>query len=215
MIRALTAAAMLGALASPAQAANIYMWGVGPRIGTNFLPSAYPSAFPRIVADDRVDDTDEEVISKVRGDFLFGIEAHYYVDGGSRIGLDAGLGFGKRYFDAHALLKYNRVISSASVDFLFGGGAGFGTQTFRGDDNDARLRVPYFPLRLEISGMVRANFMAFQLTPYVQYNLPANHFYTDETGADIDVKGGFYPTVGIELAVLFGDYDPPAPRKRR
>ena len=214
MIRTLIAAAAVCAVASPAQAANVYMWGVGPRIGTNFLPGAYPSAFPKIVTDDVVDGTEDPVIEKVRGDFLFGVEAHYYIDGGSRIGLNAGFDVGKRFFDAHALVKYNRVIQSASVDFLFGGGAGFGTQTWKGDDNDGRLRVPYFPLRLEVSGMVRADWLAFQLTPYFQYNLQANHFYTDDTGADIDVKGGFYPNVGAEFTVLFGDYSPPKPRKR-
>lgn len=215
MIRALVAATLLGAVAAPAQAANVYMWGVGPRIGTNFLPNAYPSVFPRLVRDDIVDGTDEAAIQQTRGDFLFGLEAHYYIDGGSRIGLNAGFDVSARYFDAHAILKYNRVLSASSVDFLFGAGAGFGTQSWKSANSDATLRVPYFPLRAELSGMVRADWLAFQLTPFFQYNLPANHFYVDSTGADVDVKGGVYATVGIEFAVLFGDYEPPQPRKRR
>ena len=54
MIRALTTATVLAlAVPSVAQAADPYMWGVGPRLGTTFLPGAYPAAFPRLVADDR------------------------------------------------------------------------------------------------------------------------------------------------------------------
>ncbi len=219
-LRALVPALGLTALfaSAPAQAADVYMWGIGPRLGTNFLPGAYPSAFPKMVADDVVDGTENSedpipVIEKVRGDFLFGFEAQYYVNGGSRIGLLGGFDLGRRYFDAHLIAKYNVVLQSASVDFLFGGGAGFGTQTWTGE-GEGRLRVPYFPLRVEAAGMIRAGWMAFQLTPYFQYNLQSNHFYTNDIGEEVDVGGGFYPTAGIELSVLFGDYEPPRPRKR-
>lgn len=223
MIRPLMVTLLLaGGLTSTAQAADVYMWGVGPRLGTNFLPGAYPSAFPKIVAEDVVDGTEDDevptkVIEKVRGDVLFGFEAQYYVDGGSRIGLVGGFGVGRGYFDAHVIAKYNVVIQSASVDFLFGGGAGFGTQRFKQKTGDrvASLRVPYFPVRAEVAGMIRSDWLAFQLTPFFQYNIQTNHFYVDDTGAEIDVKGGFYPTVGLEFAVLFGDYSPPKPRKRR
>ena len=30
--------------------------------------------------------------------------------------------------------------------------------------------------------MIRAGWMAFQLTPYFQYNLQSNHFYVDDLG---------------------------------
>ncbi|MCB9673874.1 MAG: hypothetical protein H6737_02095 [Alphaproteobacteria bacterium] len=220
MNRALTAALLVVGLTQTASAADVYMWGVGPRIGTNFLPGAYPSAFPRMVADDIVDGTDADpipVIDKVRGDVSFGFEAQYYVNGGSRIGMIGGFDVGKRFFDANVLLKYNIVLQSASVDFLFGGGAGFGTQAWRGgpDAELARLRVPYFPLRVEAAGMIRAGWMAFQLTPYFQYNLQSNVFYTSDDGNELDVRGGVYPTMGIELSALFGDYEPPQPRKRK
>lgn len=218
MIRVASAALVVASLCSSAQAADVYMWGVGPRLGTNFLPGAYPSLFPKIVAEDVVDGTEDledptPVINKVRGDVLFGFEAQYYVDGGSRLAMIGGFDVGKRYFDAHIIAKYNRVIQSASVDFLFGGGAGFGTQRWKGE-GEGSLRVPYFPLRAEVSGMVRADWLAFQLTPYFQYNLQANHFYVDDLGNDVDVGGGFYPTVGLEFATLFGDFEPPKPRKR-
>ncbi|MEZ4317703.1 MAG: hypothetical protein R3F61_09365 [Myxococcota bacterium] len=218
MIRTLTAALILTGLSQTASAADVYMWGVGPRLGTTFLPGAYPSAFPKLVAEDVVDGTEGPdaipVIDKVRGDVLFGFEAQYYVDGGSRIGLIGGFDVGRRFFDAHVIAKYNVVLQSASVDFLFGGGAGFGTQRWRGE-GEGNLRVPYFPLRVEAAGMIRAGWTAFQLTPYFQYNLQSNHFYTNDIGEDIDVKGGFYPVMGIEFAALFGDYEPPKPRKRR
>lgn len=218
MFRVASLALLTLAAMPAAQASDVYMWGVGPRIGTNFIPGAYPVAFPRRVAESYVDGTEGTddpipVIDKVRGDFVFGAEAMYYVDGGSRLGMVAGFDVGSRFFDAHVIAKYNRVIQSASVDFLFGGGAGFGTQRWKGE-GEGRLRVPYFPLRAEVSGMIRADTMAFQLTPYFQYNLQANHFYRNDLGEDIDVRGGFYPTVGLEFSVLFGDFEPPKPRKR-
>lgn len=218
MIRVASVALLAAAVVPEAQAADVYMWGVGPRIGTNFLPGAYPSAFPKKVAEEYVDGTEDledptPVIQKVRGDVLFGFEAQYYIDGGSRLGMVGGFDVGRRYFDAHVVAKYNRVIQSASVDFLFGGGAGFGTQRWKGE-GEGSLRVPYFPLRAEVSGMVRADWLAFQLTPFFQYNLQANHFFKDDTGADVDVGGGFYATTGLEFSVMFGDYEPPKPRKR-
>lgn len=216
MIRAFTAAALLSVVApSTAAAADVYMWGVGPRLGTNFLPGAYPAAFPSIVADARqADDPEAALIEKVRTDVTFGFDSQYYINGGSRLGLIGGFGVGKRYFDAHLIGKYDVVIQSAAVDFLLGGGAGFGTQTWRGTAGDASLRLPYFPVRAEAAGMIRADWMAFQLTVYGQYNIQGKHWYTDETGAAVDVKGGFYPTMGLEFSVLFGDYEPPKPRKR-
>jgi hypothetical protein len=214
MIRALTTAALLAAFSSTASAADTYMWGIGPRLGTNFLPGAYPAAFPRVVADARtMDDPDEELIPKVRTDVMFGFEGHYYIDGGSRLGLNGGFGAGRQFFDAHIIAKYDRVIQSAAVDFLVGGGAGFGTQRWRGA-GESSLRVPYFPVRGEVAGMVRSDWTAFQLTTYLQYNIQGQHYFTDEMGEDVDVGGGFYPTVGLEFSVLFGDYEPPRPRKR-
>jgi len=219
MFRLMTGCLLIGCLTQPAQAADVYMWGVGPRLGTTFLPGAYPSAFPKIVAEDVVDGTENAdepipVIEKVRGDVSFGFEAQYYVDGGSRIGLIGGFNVGRRFFDANVIAKYDVVIQSASVDFLFGGGAGFGTQRWTGE-GQGNLRVPYFPLRVEVAGMVRAGWTAFQLTPYFQYNVQSNVFYTNDIGEEVDVKGGFYPAMGIEFSVLFGDYEPPRPRKRR
>ncbi|MCB9669079.1 MAG: hypothetical protein H6736_21065 [Alphaproteobacteria bacterium] len=214
MIRALIPAAVLTTLASPAMAADVYMWGVGPRLGTNFLPGAYPAAFPTIVADARqAAAPDAPVIDKVRTDVVFGFESQYYINGGSRIGAIGGFGVGKQYFDAHIIGKYDVVIQSAAVDFLVGGGAGFGTQRWKGSEQ-ASLRVPYFPLRAEAAGMIRSDWMAYQLTVYGQYNLQGHHYYFDETGTEVPVRGGFYPTMGLELSVMFGDYEPPRPRKK-
>lgn len=215
MIRALATAAVLTVvLPSVAEAADPYMWGVGPRLGTTFLPGAYPAAFPQIVADaTQAADPEASVIEKVRTDLAFGFESQYYVNGGSRIGAIGGFGVGRQYFDAHIMGKYDVVLQSAAVDFLVGGGAGFGTQRWKGSEQ-ASLRLPYYPIRAEVAGMIRSDWMAYQLTLYGQYNIQGRHFYTDETGADVAVKGGFYPVMGLELSVLFGDYEPPKPRKK-
>jgi hypothetical protein len=44
--------------------------------------------------------------------------------------------------------------------------------------------------------------------------LPSNHFYTDASGTIVDVGTGFYGLVGVEAAVLFGDFTPPKARKK-
>ncbi len=214
MIRTLVTAVVLALGASTAQAADVYMWGVGPRLGTTFLPGAYPALFPRAVREATVaGDPEQPLIEKVRTDVIFGFESQYYINGGSRIGAVGGFGLGKRYFDAHIIGKYDLVIQSAAVDFLIGGGAGFGTQRWRGA-GESKLRVPYFPLRVEGAGMIRSDWVAYQLTIYGQYNLQSNHFFFDENGEEVEARGGFYPVMGLEFSVLFGDYTPPKPRKR-
>lgn len=199
------------ALAAPsAHALDPYMWGIGPRIGTNAIPAAYPVAFPPFIADE-VNGSD---ISPVRSDLVVGVDATYYVTGRTRVGLLGGVGFGlqEAFFDGHVVFRYNYVSQTGAMDFLFGGGAGFGTSTWRGTRSES-LRVPYYPLRVEASALVRDNSRGYQGTIFAQYNLPANHFYTNADGEAVDVGTGFYPTVGIELCVYFGDFTPPRPRR--
>ena len=111
-------------------------------------------------------------------------------------------------------MKYNYVAQTGAMDFLLGGGAGFGAARWVGSDTTEVLRVPYYPLRAEASALIRDNSRGYQGTVYFQYNLPANHFYTNAAGEEVDVGTGFYPTVGVEIAVYFGDFTPPRPRRR-
>lgn len=191
---------------SDAQALDPYMWGVGPRVGTMIIPGSYPGKFPRYVRDNGD-------LERVRGDIFFGVDSVYYANGHSRVGAFAGLGLGKQYFDAHLQFEYNYVLSASALDFLFGGGVGFGTYRFSGE-GDEQMVVPYYPLRVETSGLLRDNSRAYQLTVFGQVAVPSNHFYRDFNGLEVDdVGGGFYATVGIEASVMFGDFTPPRPRR--
>lgn len=211
MIRSLTAALLISAagLATPteAHALDAYMWGVGPRVGTSFLPAKHPVKWPRIVEDDAS-------IEKIGFDFIGGVDAVYYINKHGRTGLTLGGGVGTRFTDLHALFKYSYLTQTGAMDFLFGGGAGFGSQTMRGEDL-AQLRVGYFPLRLEGSALVRDGSRGYQATLFGQMNIPSNHFYTNAAGEDVDVRGTpvNYVSAGIEITVFFGDFTPPK-RKR-
>ena len=196
-------------LAPEAQALDPYMWGVGPRIGTMAIPGRYPLRFPN-----EIRDNGSSELERVRGDVFFGVDSTYYAGAHSRVGAFAGLGLGTQFFDAHLQFEYNYVVSSSAIDFLFGGGVGFGTHRFSGPEEE-QLVVPYYPLRAESSALVRDNSRAYQLTLFGQLAVPSNHFYRDFNGFDDDtVGGGFYATLGIEVAVFFGDFTPPRPRGR-
>ena len=195
-------------VSSSAFALDPYMWGIGPRVGTNVLPGSYPVAFPPAITEE----SNASTIERVRTDVIAGLQATYYVTGRTRMGVVSGVGFGNAFFDAHVMVTYNYVSQTGAMDFLLGGGAGFGASRWTGDSPEL-LRVPYYPLRAEASALVRDNSRGYQGTLFFQYNLPANHFYTDPTGAEPDIGTGVYPTAGVELTIFFGDFTPPRPRR--
>jgi len=207
MIR-LTLAALALLCAAPAQAMDVYMWGVGPRIGTSFIPGHYPSKFPTAVSR-----RESNGIEKFRDDFFFGAEGVYYVNRHTRTLLTTNVGLAKRYTDLHLLLKYNYVGQTGAMDFLFGGGLGVGTNRWKGD-GDAKLRVPYYPVRVEGSAMIRDETRAYQLGIFAQYNIQSSVTYFDEDGHEIDAKGGIYGYLGLDLTLYFGDFKPPKTRRR-
>ncbi len=202
--RALVILVGLGA-AAEAQALDPYMWGVGPRVGTLIIPGRYPLQLPR-------DLPPSSGIERVRHDIVLGGQGVYYISPYTRMVADAGLGFGAGYFDAHFLVKYNYVAQAGAMDFLLGGGTGFGTATWRGESPE-RLTTPYYPLRAEASALMRDSIRGYQGTVFGQWAIPANHFYTDVEGDERDVRPGVYLTIGIEVAVLFGNFTPPRPRQ--
>ena len=208
---------LLCSVAGSAHAVDYYMWGVGARIGTNILPARYPTQFPKEVTQlteaCEADTSQTCGFEKVWHDFTFGVEGVYYVNRHGRVGMIGGIGVGKKYFDAHVLLKYDYVGQSGPLDLLIGGGLGAGTTTFRGLA-DEQLRVPNFPFRIETAALIRDVSRGYQVTLYGQYNLPSNHFFKDAAGEEMDVGSGIYLTAGIEFAVLFGDFLPPAKRKK-
>lgn len=192
--------------ASPAYALDAWMWGVGPRIGTNIIPGHYPSRFPQAVRD-------VDTLQKFRGDVILGADAVYYVDKHTRALASVGMGLARgdtNYTDYHLLLKYNYVIQTGAMDFLFGGGLGVGTCRFKDDDTRELLKMPYYPFRVEGSAMIRDRSRAYQLTVFLQYAVPSSFSYYDSTGVEVpDVRGGIYATMGAEVVLYFGDFVPP------
>lgn len=202
---------------TPAHALDTWMWGIGPHLGTMVLPGRYPVLLPRLRGEEG--DTGprgDEGIAKVQHDIIIGVEGVYYMDRHHRIGFTGsatpGIALGapgRRFSDWNLILTYDYAIPGRALDVLFGGGIGAGTQGWRGED-DQRLRVNYFPLRSEVSALARDTSRGYQLSLFVQWNLPSNSVYTDATGATPDLTPGLYLTSGIEFAVLFGDFEPPS-----
>jgi hypothetical protein len=215
MLRHAVLALPLLLLSTPAFALDTWMWGIGPRLGTQVLPGRYPAKLPKEKGGDaqsgpRIDDG----IGKFQHDLMLGAEGVYYMDRYHRIGFTGGVGVGlamgdqRRFTDWSFLLTYDYAVQGRALDVLFGGGLGAGTHGFRGAD-DQTLRVNTFPLRGEITGLARDDSRAYQLTLFLQYNLASRTIYTTADGDQPSVTGGIWVTSGVELAVLFGDFDPP------
>ena len=211
-------------ISEPALALDTYMWGVGPRIGTTVLPGRYPAVFaPKIKnydldGDDErdVNDEDEEIftsLERVKFDVIFGVDGVYYATKHTRLAATVGMDIGKRFTDGHFIARYNYVGSTGAIDFLFGGGLGFGLQGFRGEIKAEKLKISYYPLRVEGSALVRDNTRGYQATIFAQYNIPGSHAYFAQDGEQYKVGSGVYLFMGVELSVFFGDFTPPRPGK--
>jgi hypothetical protein len=209
------------ALSEPAWALDYWMWGIGPKVGTTFLPGRYPIKFPNVVEDDLVDDPNDDAdppgqipsINKVGGDFIAGFNATYYASSSTRLGIDAGFDLGQSFFGANFMLEYNWVKQSSALDFLLGAEAGAGTMVFNGID-PAKLRVNTFPVRAESGLVIRDNSRAYQGSLYYQFDIPSRQIFTPSVGDTLDggVGIGLYMSLGIEVTLMFGDFTPPRPK---
>ena len=203
-----------------------YMWGVGGYVGTKVLPGAYPFALPpRINQYDMDDDGERDVdsdgnelettLERVRFEIEGGGNGVYYIDKYNRVGGQLGARFGKRYFDISGLAKYHRVATQGDIDFLYGGGIGFGYMRLQGEDEDEVLKVPYYPLRVEAIPQYRQDEFNLYACLWGQFAIPARHVYTDRSGTEVDVGAPFnYLSLGIDIGVQFGDFKPPRKKKR-
>lgn len=201
--------------ATEAHALDTWMWGIGPHIGTMVLPGRYPVRLPKLKGEDG--DTGpraDEGIAPVQHDLIFGVEGVYYMDRHHRIGFTGSgnpglaLGEGRRFSDWSFLLTYDYAIQGRALDVLFGAGLGAGTQGWRGED-DQTLRVNHFPLRGEVTGLARDKTRGYQLSIFAQLNIPSSAVYTLPDGTQPDITGGVYLTSGVQISVLFGDFEPP------
>lgn len=213
-----TTAALLLLASAPAHALELEAWGVGPHIGTNILPGAYPSGFPNKIAkydfdgDGTADDLDGDgtpdatTLEKVRGDFEIGADAYLWVNSASRVGLLSGIDLGSRFTDVRFLLNYDYLFDAGTLYPFVGGAVGAGSSTWRGEGEE-RLRTPTYPLRAQAGVVIPDGLLGYQARVYGQWNLPARHVYTAGDGSEQKVGPGLYLMVGAELTVLFGDMD--------
>ena len=186
-----------------ALASDFPMWGAGARVGTIVVPGAYPMNFPKDIAED-------STLAPARFDLSVGLQGLVYADNSSRIGAMAQLGFGSGYNQSSFLGTYEVVLQKGSIDFLAGGGLGFGTQTWRGEGDEV-LRVPSYPARAQITAQYRRPSSAYGLTGFVQANIPSRHIYTQPDGTEDTEVGSAvsfanYLHAGLEFSVLFGDF---------
>jgi hypothetical protein len=153
---------LVGASAADAQAQQgPYMWGVGVKLGTSFIPGQYPIAFPAKIdnydfideddpsglggttdGDLRKRDVDENgearysTLQRVGFDGRIGAEGFYGIDPMNRVGAGFGFGLGRDYFDGWFTLNYDRVLSNQGTFALVAGGqVGYGSVRFDGDED--------------------------------------------------------------------------------
>jgi hypothetical protein len=208
-----------------------YMFGIGPRVGTIVIPGGYPASFPSFdelnqngqETGEKIKIGEDTTIEKVRGDMILGVEGLYWADATNRLAATAGLGLGSGYNDAHIILKYDKMNAMDALDAFVGGGVGVGVANFRGD-SDEHLRVPYYPIRGEAGAIFRQKTYAIQALIFINLNLPGRQTLTleqeanDGTLYEAEYESGFgwsfYPQLGAEVQLLFGDFTKPRNRKK-
>jgi hypothetical protein len=195
------------------------VWGAGLHVGTAFLPGAYPIRFPPKIesydfdksgqADDVNGDgtLDATTLEKVRGDFAFGFDGYYWLGGSYRLGLTTNFDFGTRYSEVGGVVTFDRTIDLDRAYLLFGGGLGFANTVWRGTDEDERLRLPNYPLRVEAGTVLPVNdWIGLTGTLFAQMGIPSRHDYVDLTGTARDVAGipPYYTSLGVQVGGIYG-----------
>lgn len=210
-------------LAQPAAAIDIKWWGLGPTVGTMAIPGKYPFAFP----DNAKDADDEPLVQKVNGDISFGARGVLYPAARSRLGARAlvGLGTAAPWTSWQFTLEYDgALVSQDGFQLLLGAGIGAGTERFGGIDTapDGYLVSNYFPVRAQLSALLRDRPRAYEIAIYGTWHIVADQTYyaiqgaDGITGADSDtvVPGALYGGLGIEASVFFGDFRNQKRRKK-
>lgn len=211
---------LLGLVGAPAEAASgPYMWGVGPVINTMVLPGSHPVSFP---GDTRVENeagNKVSVLDKTNGDIGFGVHSVLYMKRAQRVGAHAWFQTGSGDFRSSNLtFEYDFIGNSSNgVTVLAGLGGGFGTQRWR-TSGEGELKGNTYILRGQASVNYRTKTTCYEVGTYLNWNIPGKQVWDEIDGDEVEVGGGFYPVVGIEGTVFFGDFKPPkngGAKKRR
>lgn len=203
------------ALSQPAAALEVKWWGIGPTVGTMAVPGKYPFAFP----DNAKDANNEPLVEKVNGDISFGARGVLYPAARSRLGARVlgGVGIGQPWSSGQFTLEYDgAIVNEDGFQLLAGAGIGAGFERFGGVDTkpNGYLLTNYFPLRAQLSALLRDRTRAYEVSIYGTWHVVADQTYFDIKGADgitgaesdAIVPGALYGGFGIEATVFFGDF---------
>lgn len=206
---------ILGLLLSlPAHAIDLQFWGVGPTISTMAIPAEHPVSLP---ANAEQSDGDPKV-DHVKGDVHIGAHGVLYPTGAGRIFGIGTLGWGTNGWNRQELVLGwdHALIREKDFQLLLGAGVGAGTEKFpQKNDGDGYLRVDYFPLRGNLSAVLRDKSRAYELGLYGAYHLASGQEWYSGPDADpIDpdegrdrlIATGAYLELGAQATVYFGDF---------
>ena len=189
------------------------MWGVGPTVSTIAAPARFPTSFPKEVKED----TD---LAQVRGDIAFGAEGVLYLRKKKRVAGHATLGTGNDgYRSVQLSIEYDQfLLEDNRVGAFYGAGLGVGRMTFGDDDTNAELKMGTYNLRGDLGGIYRDKTRAYELGLFAELIIPGIQTYTKADGTEEEVGGflssGFYPYLGVEATVYFGDFKAPNKNKK-
>lgn len=205
--------AALLALSQPAAALDVKWWGVGPTVGTIAVPGKYPVGLPGNAQE--ADNTDK--VQRVGGDIDFGVHAVLYPSANGRLAARGlvGLGLGSPWSSGQLTVEYDYAfVKESGFQMLIGAGLGAGTERFGGTEGkyeDGYLVVNYFPLRAQLSALLRDKTRAYELDLFTAYHVAADQtYYSGPNAEGVTPEGlegaALYLKVGIEATVYFGDF---------
>lgn len=207
---------ILGLLLSlPAHAIDLQFWGVGPMVGTMAIPSDYPFVLPS----NAYKGEDDPRVKDVKGDFEFGAHGVAYPSGGGRLFGIAQLGFGTNSWRrSEFVFGWDQaIIREKDFQLLMGAGVGAGRETFpQNGDGDGYLRVNYFPVRGQVSALLRDKSRAYEVGLYGAWHLASDQeWYGGDSDEEPELPGdgynravdtGVYAEIGAQATVYFGDF---------
>lgn len=197
-----------------AQAIEFRWWGVGPMVGTRIIPLEYP-VFPAIA-----EDADGDLlIDKVNGNLEMGIHAALYAGNIGRVGLRGQLNtnFGP-WFAQEVTIEWDHLlVRDGELQLMLGAGIGVGHQRFGDKTTDAYLDLKTFPIRAQVSGLMRDKWRGYEIDIYGTLPIAGQTQMCSGTGGndtctepgdtkDLTDGVAFYGGLGLEATVFFGNF---------
>ena len=188
-----------------------YMWGVGPTVNTIVLPGRHPVGVPKAVKVENDDGKLVNPLDETKTDIGLGVRGVMYMKRTQRFGAHAWYSMGEgNYRSPNLVVTYDFAGEADNGMTVIGGlGGGFGKQKWD-TSGVGELSMATYILRAQGAFNYRTKANCYEFGAFVNLNLPGVQTWDeDDKDDDVTVRGGFYPTVGIEGTVFFGDFRPP------